>query len=106
MHRAPLPHRVFLHGAGRRGTTAWPSQDPESGTFLSFPQDSNIEAQARSLVEGERDRTPLVFAHSIGAVTAVRAVADGLRSPALSSSSPPCTTSPAVKLRSSGISRW
>ncbi|MEZ7754964.1 hypothetical protein O5Y58_05540 [Microbacterium paraoxydans] len=27
MHRAPLPHRVFLHGAGRRGTAAWPSQD-------------------------------------------------------------------------------
>ncbi len=79
MHRAPLPHRVFLHGAGRRGTTAWPSQDPESGTFLSFPPESSVEAQAGALVEGERDRTPLVFAHSIGAVTAVRAVADGLR---------------------------
>lgn len=79
MHRAPLPHRVFLHGAGRRGTAAWPSQDPESGTFLSFPPESSVEAQAGALFEGERDRTPIVFAHSIGAVTAVRAVADGLR---------------------------
>ncbi|WP_149085194.1 MULTISPECIES: alpha/beta hydrolase [Microbacterium] len=79
MHRAPLPHRVFLHGAGRRGTAAWPSQDPESGTFLSFPPESSVDAQARALVEGERDRRPILFAHSIGAVTAVRAVADGLR---------------------------
>ncbi|WP_336642659.1 hypothetical protein [Microbacterium sp. MMO-113] len=79
MHRAPLPHRVFLHGAGRRGTAAWPSQASESGTFLSFPPGSSVEAQAGALVAGERDRTPLLFAHSIGAVAAVRAVADGLR---------------------------
>lgn len=79
MHRAPLPHRVFLHGAGRSGTTAWPSHTPESGTFLSSPQDSTIEGQADALVQGERGRKPLVFAHSIGTVTAVRAVADGLR---------------------------
>ena len=76
MHRAPLPHRVFLHGAGRSGTTAWPSHTPESGTFLSSPQDSTIEGQADALVQGERGRKPLVFAHSIGTVTAVRAVAD------------------------------
>ncbi|WP_101845971.1 alpha/beta hydrolase [Zhihengliuella sp. ISTPL4] len=79
MHRAPLPHRVFLHGAGRRGIAAWPSQDPESGTFLSFPPDSSISAQADALVASERDRKPNLFAHSIGAVTAVRALADGLR---------------------------
>lgn len=79
MHRAPLPHRVFLHGAGRRGTAAWPSRASESGTFLSFPPGSSVEAQAGALVAGERDRTPLLFAHSIGAVAAVRAVADGLR---------------------------
>ncbi|WP_312672679.1 alpha/beta hydrolase [Microbacterium sp.] len=79
MHRAPLPHRVFLHGAGRRGTAAWPSQDPESGTFLGFPADSSIGSQADALAESARDREPILFAHSIGAVTAVRAVAGGLR---------------------------
>lgn len=63
--------RLYIHGGGRQGASAWPSQaNAAGGDFLSFGTMS-VAAQARLVAE--RPRGSLVFAHSIGAVPAVLA---------------------------------
>ena len=64
--------RLHIHGGGRQGASAWPSQADAAGEFVSFGT-ASIDDQVRLL--GERPTGALVFAHSIGAVPAVLAAA-------------------------------
>ena len=59
--------RLYVHGGGRQGASAWPSQADAGGEFLTFGAMSVAE-QARLLAQ--RPQRALVFAHSIGAVPA------------------------------------
>lgn len=66
--------RLYIHGAGRRGAAAWPHVGPGAdSTFVSFPPDSSISDQVRTLVAEHSGVRTLLFAHSIGAVPAVLA---------------------------------
>ncbi|WP_243225353.1 hypothetical protein [Microbacterium sp. CIAB417] len=60
--------RLYIHGSGRQGPSAWPSQ--EGGEFLSFGTRTVPE---QAIVFAARPHGELVFAHSIGAVPAVLA---------------------------------
>ncbi|HWV49042.1 MAG TPA: alpha/beta fold hydrolase [Microbacterium sp.] len=62
--------RLHIHGGGRQGESAWPSQTDAGGEFLSFGA-APIDEQVR-LLEA-RPVGALVFAHSIGGVPAVLA---------------------------------
>jgi len=42
----------YIHGAGRRGTAAWPTLDHEHGEFLRFDAGSTIQEQVELLVGG------------------------------------------------------
>jgi len=75
MNRERDIDRLFIHGAGRRGAAAWPGF--AAGDFLEFPATSTIDAQVDALVDEHSARRLIVFAHSIGAVPAVLAVAAG-----------------------------
>lgn len=77
MTGAHHPHRLLIHGSGRRGTAAWPSIGEDTGEFVSFARDSTIEEQTKTLIG--MAVAPVVFAHSIGAVPAVLAAARGLK---------------------------
>lgn len=68
---------LYIHGAERRGTAAWPALDHEQGSFLSFEPGSTIAEQADLLMKTRAERRNLFFAHSIGAVPAVLAAASG-----------------------------
>lgn len=59
--------RLYVHGGGRQGASAWPSQADAGGEFLTFGPKSVAE-QAHLLAE--RPQGALLFAHSIGAVPA------------------------------------
>ncbi|MFB7250523.1 alpha/beta hydrolase [Microbacterium sp. NPDC056234] len=63
--------RLYIHGGGRRGASAWPSHADAGGEFVSFDERSSVPAQVELLARRPRDS--LVFAHSIGAVPAVLA---------------------------------
>ncbi len=67
--------RVYIHGAGRRGASAWPGLAHEHGDFLSFAPGSSIGEQTEVLVHNGAGRPGFLFAHSIGAVPAVLAAA-------------------------------
>lgn len=69
--------RVYIHGAGRRGASAWPGLAHEYGEFLSFTPGSSIDDQTEVLLQNDPGRPGLLFAHSIGAVPAVLAAATG-----------------------------
>ena len=77
MNPASDVERLYIHGAGRRGEDAWPTQDTGSGRFLAFPRESSIEEQVALLARAGSDARLVVFAHSIGAVPAVIAAASG-----------------------------
>ena len=62
--------RLYIHGGGRQGASAWPSQADARGEFLSFGT-ATIADQVRLLEM--RPAGTLVFAHSIGGVPAVLA---------------------------------
>lgn len=70
------PNRLFIHGAGRRGSDAWPAFDEDDGEFLSFPDGSAIAEQASAIRDGCATGRTTLFAHSIGAVPASLAVAE------------------------------
>lgn len=70
-------HRVYIHGAGRRGASAWPGLAHEHGEFLSFAPGSSIGDQTEVLLQSRAGLPSLLFAHSIGAVPAVLAAATG-----------------------------
>ena len=67
------PSRVFIHGAGRRGTAAWPHIAPDAGEFLSFSPESTVEEQVARLAKRVVTGHTIIYAHSIGAVPAVLA---------------------------------
>ncbi|MGM7697039.1 hypothetical protein [Microbacterium sp. A84] len=69
--------RLYIHGAGRRGTAAWPAADHALGEFLSFEPGSMIPEQVEWLVRSCSKQRTVLFAHSIGAVPAVLAAASG-----------------------------
>jgi len=60
--------RVHVHGAGRRGSDAWPSATEHDGDFVSFPVAATVSQQAESLVQEFGAGPTIVYAHSIGAV--------------------------------------
>ena len=60
--------RVHVHGAGRRGTDAWPDARADAGEFVSFPPASTVSEQADLLVQEFASVPVIVYAHSIGAV--------------------------------------
>lgn len=60
--------RVHVHGAGRRGSDAWPSATADAGDFVSFPPASSIPEQIDALVRDFGAEPAIVYAHSIGAV--------------------------------------
>lgn len=68
---------LYIHGAGRRGTSAWPAFAHEPGDFLSFDAGSSVAEQSDVLVKSRLGLRNLFFAHSIGAVPAVLAAASG-----------------------------
>lgn len=68
---------LYIHGAGRRGTAAWPTVNHEAGDFLSFDADSSVQDQVEVLRATCHGRRTLLFAHSIGAVPAVLTAASG-----------------------------
>ncbi|WP_160298637.1 alpha/beta fold hydrolase [Microbacterium sp. SA39] len=73
MIRAQDFDRLYIHSGGRRGTDAWPHATDSAAEFLSFPADTAVRDQVKALVDRDRDRSILIFAHSIGAVSAVLA---------------------------------
>lgn len=62
--------RIYIHGSGRQGDAAWPSQADSDGEFLRFGT-STVSEQVRVLAE--HPHGALLFAHSIGGVPAVLA---------------------------------
>lgn len=72
------PTRLYIHGAGRRGTAAWPTADHERGEFLSFEPGSTVAEQVECLMRSGSNRPAILFAHSIGAVPAVLSASRGL----------------------------
>lgn len=72
------PNRLFIHGAGRRGRDAWPTSNDEHGEFLSFPGESPISEQTSAIRNRCASGRTILFAHSIGAVPAVLAVAEAV----------------------------
>ena len=60
--------RVHVHGAGRRGTDAWPGAAPHDGDFVSFPGSATVSQQVELLVRDFGSTPTIVYAHSIGAV--------------------------------------
>jgi pimeloyl-ACP methyl ester carboxylesterase len=65
--------RVHVHGAGRRGSDAWPSAADEAGAFVSFPPAFTVSEQVERLVQDFGSEPVIVYAHSIGAVPAALA---------------------------------
>lgn len=74
-HPEMPPEHVFVHGAGRRGTDAWPRIDAADGDFVSFTPDSAISTQVSELLSARAHARTLFVAHSIGAVPTVLAAA-------------------------------
>ncbi|MGL3150830.1 hypothetical protein ACSS7Z_10760 [Microbacterium sp. A82] len=68
---------LYVHGAGRRGTAAWPTLGHEHGEFLSFDAGSSVQEQVGVILRTRADRRSFFFAHSIGAVPTVLAAASG-----------------------------
>ncbi|MGB3376761.1 MAG: hypothetical protein WBA87_16690 [Microbacterium sp.] len=60
--------RVHVHGAGRRGSDAWPGAASDAGEFVSFPAASTVSEQVELLVHDFGAAPAIVYAHSIGAV--------------------------------------
>lgn len=70
--------RLFIHGARRRGQDAWPGFSDDDGEFLSFRDGSTIAEQVSAIRRRCEMRRLTLFAHSIGAVPAALAVAEGV----------------------------
>lgn len=73
MNPASPSARLYIYGAGRAGREAWPGHDDRAGTFVTFPAESSVEEQVKQLVRDHSGTRVVVFAHSIGAVSAVLA---------------------------------
>ena len=65
--------RVYLHGGGRTGREAWPTLDASAGAFLAFDKDERLAARVTRLEHEFGDEPIVVFAHSLGGVTAALA---------------------------------
>lgn len=68
---------LYIHGAGRRGSEAWPHVAEADGEFVSFATSSTIDQQVDELVVLCAGRRTLLYGHSIGAVPAVLAASSG-----------------------------
>jgi len=69
---------VYVHGSGRTGAAAWPSVDPESGTFVAFEKNATVAERVTVLEARYAGEPAVLFAHSLGGVPAVLAVAGGI----------------------------
>jgi pimeloyl-ACP methyl ester carboxylesterase len=72
--------RLFVHGAGRSGPEAWPNASREGANFASFAPGATVAEQVDHLAAIAPTMPSVsitVVAHSLGAVAAVLASANG-----------------------------
>lgn len=70
--------RVYIHGSGRTGTAAWPKIDAAAGSFVAFDRGAGIRERVAVLEARYAGEPAVLFAHSLGGVPAVLAVAGGI----------------------------
>jgi hypothetical protein len=59
--------RLYVHGAGRAGSEAWPAQEASGAVFADHSRQLDMSSKARAVVEQAPSNPLAVVAHSLGA---------------------------------------
>ena len=70
--------RLYIHGSGRTGRTAWPQQGSDNAIFTEFRPGASFQEQLENLADLAPHEPVDVLAHSLGAVPAVLALNRGV----------------------------